>query len=111
MLSLPPLWLAARMSSSAASSSEPAERRIEPTSSSAIIDVSPSEQIRNTSPSRPASVYVSTSTSGSGPSARVMIDRCGWCSAASGVIWPLRSSSATSEWSRVSCSSWPSRRR
>ena len=56
MLSLPPLWLAARTSSSAASSSEPAERRIEPTSSSEIIDVSPSEQIRKTSPSRPASV-------------------------------------------------------
>ena len=34
-----------------------------------------------------------------------MIERWGWCSAASGVIWPLRSSSATSEWSRVSCSS------
>ena len=28
---------------------------------------------------------------------------------ASAVIWPLRSSSATSEWSRVSCESSPSR--
>ena len=111
MLSLPPLWFAARTSASAASSSDPAERRIELTSSSEIIEVRPSEQIRKTSSSRPASVYVSTSTSGSGPRARVMIDRCGWCSAASAVIWPLRSSSATSEWSRVSCWSSPPRRR
>ena len=56
MLSLPPLWFAARISSSAASLSDPAERRIEPTSSSEIIEVRPSEQIRNRSPSRPASV-------------------------------------------------------
>ena len=56
MLSLPPLWFAARISSSAVASSDPAERRIEATSSSEIIDVSPSEQIRNRSPSRPASV-------------------------------------------------------
>ena len=56
MLSLPPLWLAARTSSSAASSREPAERRIDATSSSEIIEVSPSEQIRKASPSRPASV-------------------------------------------------------
>ena len=56
MLSLPPLWFAARTSASAASSSDDAERRIEETSSSEIIDVRPSEQIRKTSPSRPASV-------------------------------------------------------
>ena len=30
----------------------------------------------------------STSTSGSGPSARVMIERCGWTSASSGVSLP-----------------------
>jgi hypothetical protein len=56
MLSLPPLWLAASTSAPAASSSDAAERRIEDTSSSEIIDVSPSEQIRKTSSSRPASV-------------------------------------------------------
>ncbi len=56
MLSLPPLWFAARTSAFAASSSELAERRMEPTSSSEIIDVRPSEQIRKRSPSRPASV-------------------------------------------------------
>ena len=56
MLSLPPLWLAARTSASAASSSEAAERTIDATSSSEIIEVRPSEQIRKTSPSRTVSV-------------------------------------------------------
>ena len=56
MLSLPPLWFAARTSASAASSSASEVRRIDPTSSFEIIEVSPSEQIRKTSPSRPPSV-------------------------------------------------------
>jgi hypothetical protein len=56
MLSLPPLWLAARTSESAASSRLAAERRIDASSSSEIMLVRPSEQIRNRSPARPASV-------------------------------------------------------
>ncbi len=67
--------------------------------------VRPSEHSRYTSPSRAVCVWASTSTSDSGPSARVMIERCGWFSAASAVSCPLRWSSATSEWSWVSCSS------
>jgi hypothetical protein len=46
MLSLPPLWLAARTSASAADSSDGAARRIVASSSSEIIPVSPSEQSR-----------------------------------------------------------------
>ena len=64
-----------------------------------------------TSPGRASTVNVSTSTSGSVPSARVITDRCGWTSASSGESRPLRTSSATSEWSSVSCSSLPSRMR
>ncbi len=62
-------------------------------------------------PGRPATVCTSTSTSGSGPSARVMIERCGWSSAWASVSWPLRRISSTSEWSRVSRSSLPPRSR
>ena len=42
------------------------------------------------------------------PSARVIAERCGWRSASSGVRTPLWTSSATSEWSVVTCSSAPS---
>ena len=51
------------------------------------------------------------STSGSTPSARVMIERCGWSSAWASVSCPLRRISSTSEWSRVSRSSRPPRSR
>ena len=37
-------------------------------------------------------------------SARVITERCGWSAACSGVRRPVRTSSATSEWSAVSCS-------
>ena len=40
-----------------------------------------------------------------------MIERCGWSSACASVSWPLRRISSTSEWSRVSRSSLPRRRR
>ena len=56
-------------------------------------------------------VNASTSTSGSVPSARVITERCGWDSASSGESRPLRTSSPTSEWSSVSCSSSPPRTR
>ena len=73
--------------------------------------MSPSEQSRKTSPGCGGDVNVSTSTSGSVPSARVITERCGWISASSGESSPLRRSSPTSEWSSVSCSSSPSRTR
>ena len=79
--------------------------------SSSSIVVSPSEQIRKTSPSWAGTVCTSTWTSGSGPRARVMIERCGWSSAWASVSCPLRRISSTSEWSRVSCSNFPPRRR
>ena len=55
----------------------------------------------------PATVNASTSTSGSVPSARVITERCGCTSASAGDSSPRRTSSATSEWSSVSCSSSP----
>ena len=58
-------------------------------------------------PARAATGKLSTSTSGSVPSARVITERCGWVSASSGESSPRRTSSATSEWSSVSCSSAP----
>ena len=48
---------------------------------------------------------------GSGPSARVMTERCGCASACSSVSLPRRTSSPTSEWSSVSRISSPSRSR
>ncbi len=53
---------------------------------------------------------MSTSTSGSGPRARVMIERCGCSSAWAAVRRPCRRSSSTSEWSDVSRRSCPSRK-
>ena len=50
---------------------------------------------------RGSSENVSTSTSGSVPSARVITERCGWTSASAGDSSPRRTSSATSEWSSV----------
>ena len=41
-----------------------------------------------TSPSCASTANVSTSTSGSVPSARVITERCGWCSASSGESLP-----------------------
>ncbi len=52
---------------------------------------------------------MSTSTSRSGPSARVMMERCGWSTACSSVRRPWRRSSSTSEWSEVKSFSSPSR--
>jgi hypothetical protein len=43
------------------------------------------------------------------PSARVITERWGCVPASSGESFPLRTSSATSEWSSVNCSSLPSR--
>ena len=53
----------------------------------------------------PRRVKTSTSTSASVPSARVITERCGCTAASSGDSSPRRTSSATSEWSSVSCSS------
>ena len=52
---------------------------------------------------------VSTSTSGSVPRARVITERWGCVLVSSGESFPLRTSSATSEWSSVNCSSLRSR--
>src|SRR5262245_7712290 len=110
MLSSPPLRLAAATSSLAASSR--LSRRGSTTSrisSSPTIEVSPSGQMGNRSPGLASTENVSTSTSGSVPSARVMTERCGCDSASSGESRPLRTSSATSEWSSVSWSTLRSR--
>ena len=56
------------------------------------------------SPGRDSIENASTSTSGSVPSARVITERCGCTSASAGDSSPRRTSSATSEWSSVSCS-------
>ncbi len=112
MLSSPPPRLARTTSSRAAlSRSRPCSSIASRMAASPTIEVRPSEQSRNTSPGRDSIVYVSTSTSGSVPSARVITERCGCDSASSGESLPLRISSATSEWSCVSCSSMPSRTR
>ena len=111
MLSRPPAPLASSTSARTASRIEPAAARTAAIRSSPTIVVSPSEQSRKTSPGAAGTVCTSTSTSGSGPSARVMIERCGWSSAWASVIWPLRRISSTSEWSRVSRSSLPRRSR
>ena len=66
--------------------------------------MSPSEQSRKRSSGSASTVKVSTSMSGSVPSARVITERCGCDSASSGESLPLRISSPTSEWSSVSCS-------
>ena len=105
MLSSPPLRFAVSTSSRAAASR--LSRRCSTTSritSFSTMDVKPSEQMRKRSPTWGSTVNVSTSTSGSVPSARVITERCGWISASSGESLPLRTSSATSEWSSVSCS-------
>ena len=101
MLSRPPASLAAAMSRRPASRMLFAPRTMSPTRASGTIDVSPSLHKRYTSPASPRHEYVSTSTSGSGPSARVMIDRCGCSSASCAVSCPRRRISSTSEWSSV----------
>ena len=112
MLSSPPPLFAASTSARAALSRLArffsTIARIDPSST---IVVRPSEQSRKTSPGRASTENVSTSTSGSVPTVRVITERCGWTSASSGESLPLRTSSATSEWSSVSCSSSPSRMR
>ena len=111
MLSRPPARLASSIRARTADCIEVARASSRAICSSPSIVVSPSEQSRKTSPAWAGTVCRSTSTSGSGPSARVMIERCGWSSAWASVSWPLRRSSSTSEWSRVRRSSLPSRRR
>ena len=109
MLSSPPPRFAAWISACAAPSRSPRLRDDTPRSSSpSTIDESPSLQIRKTSPGCASTENASTSTSGSVPSARVITERCGCTSASPGDSSPRRTSSATSEWSSVSCSSVPS---
>ena len=111
MLSRPPARLASSTSARTAASIEVAPARMLAICSSSSIVVSPSraeqEDVagagRRRSARRPR-------PRGSGPSARVMIERCGWSSACASVSWPLRRISSTSEWSRVSRSSLPSRK-
>ena len=61
------------------------------------MSLSPSEQIKKTSPSSASMVKPSTSTSGSVPTARVITLRCGWTCASSSESLPVFSSSFTSE--------------
>ena len=112
MLSSPPPRFAAstRLLAERSRSSRRSSR-ISRMASSVTIAVRPSEQIMNRSPGSAGMQKTSTSTSGSVPRARVMTERCGWISASSGESLPLRTSSATKEWSSVSCSSLPSRTR
>ena len=83
MLSRPPASFAAATNSVTASSSVSALPSTAAIPSSLTIVVRPSEQSRKTSSGRALKVSVSTSTDASGPSARVMIERCGWSSACS----------------------------
>ena len=79
--------------------------------SSSTIVVRPSEQSRNTSSgARPDGDRVDLDVR-LRAERRVITERCGWVSASSGVSRPERTSSATSEWSSVTCSSVPSRTR
>ena len=92
MLSRPPASLAAAISARPPASSEPlaiGQQRLElrprgPSTSGRR------EQSRKTSPARAGKASTSTSTSGSGPSARVMTERCGCSSACSSVSLPRR---------------------
>jgi hypothetical protein len=98
MLSSPPPRFAATTSAFAASSRLPRCFSIAwMIVWSSTMSVSPSEQMRNRSPDAGSIEKVSTSTSASVPTARVMTERCGCASASSGVSLPLRTSSATSE--------------
>src|SRR5581483_5987887 len=110
MLSSPPPRFAADTSDFVARSRSSWKRsRTSRMSASRTMSVSPSEQMRKTSPSSASIVNESTSTSGSVPTARVITDRCGCVSASSGESFPLFSSSFTSEWSSVICSIVPLR--
>ena len=112
MLSSPPLALAAATSASpAASGSRSAPSIAEAISCSESMSERPSEQRRKRSPGRASRVNTSASTDGSVPTAFVIAERCGCRSASSGVRTPLSTSSATSEWSVVTCSRTPSRSR
>ena len=73
------------------------ERHSEAKSVEVSWSVSPSLHSRNTSPEHASRDRVSTSTSLSLPSARVMTERCGCSSASCGVSLPSRISSSTSE--------------
>ena len=87
MLSRPPASLAAATSGAAASSSAPPSAGAR-TLVLGTIDVRPSEQTGRGPRRGAVTVVMSTCTLGSGPSARVMTDRCGWCSACSSVSLP-----------------------
>ena len=112
MLSSPPFLFASSISARAAEATSPACSSISARmrASSTMLE-SPSEQSMNRSPGLAPTENVSTSTSGSVPRTRVITDRCGWASASSGDRRPERTSSPTSEWSSVSCSSAWSRTR
>ena len=75
MLSRPPARLASSISARTAASSDVAAVRMRAIRSSSSIVVRPSEQSKKTSPGWAGTVWTSTFTSGSGPSARVMIER------------------------------------
>ena len=75
-------------------------------SSAPSMSVRPSEQRRKRSPRLGGQRRRCRRRSRSPfPTARVIADRCGWRSASSGSARRLRTSSATSEWSVVTCSS------
>ena len=107
MLSRPPASLAAAIRRLPSVSSESPSSNSGRSFGSWTIEVRPSEQSRNRSPALAGKMSMSTWTLASGPSARVMTERCGCCSACSSVSLPRATSSPTSEWSLVSRISSP----
>src|SRR4029079_11416656 len=105
MLSSPPPRFAAATSAlTALSRSSRFWWRTSRISSSSTMSLSPSEQMRKTSPSSASIVNPSTSTSGSVPTARVITLRCGWAWASSSESLTLVTSSLITDGSSVSCS-------
>src|SRR5262249_13122941 len=111
ILSSPPLSLAALIKSSHAASSEGEFSRISLIKSSLTSFVRPSVASRYMSSRSAINSWMSGSTASSEPKARMMMFCISDFSASSIVIKPRRSCSMTREWSCVSCSRTPFRKR
>src|SRR5205807_1690058 len=111
MLSGPPRSFAMDTSSSAPRIASVSACSTPAISGSVTTRVNPSEHNSKTSRGNRTCSSASTSISGCAPSARNNTLCISLCSASATVIIPWRTCSATSEWSRVSCSSVPPRSR